>query len=551
MANRYGNIDGTRRINETYTQINEGFNRVQADVDAGSRVADEIKKSVDIQKARVDTLVINGDSSPAAAEAAIDTEGVNHGTLNNRLGSDFNKLNEQLADTGVSTLGDLHMVFQYNYENDPARLKRLKAMGINTIILPYHVAAWQRDVARVRAFITRNNEYGLYTILEADTAKLIGDSYQSELDFLTQMDDLPGLIGYYTLDEPVWKYVPIADQVLSYTRMKTITSKNIFISEVPLLTGRETRFQTYYTPDSYDMYIINTYFGGLTNEDIVTNIVKSVTNFHRYGFDTPKNIIANFPFFSESAYPYPATETTTRAHIDGWKAFFTGNYAVFAHDLSAFATNIDTNEEYQKYVGIIATSLKTNDVGQPRHFLNGLNVAGKSYLESTDIAGRVKITLGSVGDAFKLIPEDDDDLTAPIIYGGNSADTRILWSISRGGTATVKHVVATDANTSSPFPGGVTIGVAGSRLKKYSVSSSTLSFGTINANSAKEMTMPLLGAVKGDGLLCNALDKLPDGILPPYPQVTSNDTVTITLRNVTGANIAVPSNVYYVDSIKR
>lgn len=61
--------------------------------------AANIKQAVDLEKQRVDTLVINGDSSAAAAEAAIDTEGVNHGTLNNRLGSDYTKLSTQLADT--------------------------------------------------------------------------------------------------------------------------------------------------------------------------------------------------------------------------------------------------------------------------------------------------------------------------------------------------------------------------------------------------------------------------------------------------------------------
>lgn len=60
--------------------------------------ADNIKQAVDLEKQRVDTLVINGDSSAAAAEAAIDTEGVNHGTLNNRLGSDYTKLSTQLAE---------------------------------------------------------------------------------------------------------------------------------------------------------------------------------------------------------------------------------------------------------------------------------------------------------------------------------------------------------------------------------------------------------------------------------------------------------------------
>lgn len=290
--------------------------------------AENIKEGLDIIKTELDQAIISGDSGPEAAASRYNPfTGITHATLPDRLNEEweqtedkFTAVGAQLADTGVSTLGDLHMVFQYNYENDPERLARLKSMGINTIILP-HSVAWQRDVTRVKAFITRNNEYGLYTILEADTAKLLGASYQDELDFLSQMDNLHGLIGYYTLDEPVWKNVPIADQVMTYARMKSITSKNIFISEVPLLAGRESRFQTYYTPNSYDMYIINTYYSHLAPEDIVSNVVKAVTNFHRYGFDTPENIIANFPFYSDASYPYPATEGTTRAHVEGWKAF--------------------------------------------------------------------------------------------------------------------------------------------------------------------------------------------------------------------------------------
>ncbi|OMC79595.1 hypothetical protein BK125_04765 [Paenibacillus odorifer] len=461
----------------------------------------------------------------------------------------FEVIDEQLADTGVSTLGDLHMVFQYNYENDPSRLKRLKAMGINTVILPYHVAAWQRDIARVQAFISRNNEYGLYTILEADTDKLIGSSFQQELDFLSSMDDLPGLIGYYTLDEPVWKNIPIADQILTYTRMKTITSKNIFISEVPLLTGRETRFQTYYTPKSYDMYIINTYYSHLSAEDIVSNIVKSVTNFYRYGLTTPKNIIANFPFFSDSTYPYPATESTTRAHIEGWKAFFSGNYCVFAHDNPAFATAIDNDEDYQKYVGIIATSLKANDVNQLRQFLNGINVVKESNLEKTNILGRLKILLSAVGDGVVLVPEADTNLSTPILYGTDHAQNNVLWAFSRGGTATVKNVVATDTSTTSLYPGGITIG-GGIRIKKYLVGSATLDFGTVSTGSFKELTIPVSGALVGDSVVCNAFVQ-PSRMIDYKAFVSAAGIVTICLKNGTAADIVVGSTTWYVDVTNR
>lgn len=60
-----------------------------------------IEKFTDEQtnlQAQVDTLVINGDSSPAAAQAAVNAEGVNKGTLKARLDDDYNKVTQQLAD---------------------------------------------------------------------------------------------------------------------------------------------------------------------------------------------------------------------------------------------------------------------------------------------------------------------------------------------------------------------------------------------------------------------------------------------------------------------
>src|SRR6185312_4807973 len=77
----------------------------QAAIEAASYVDEKkplIEKFTGEQEnlqAQVDTLIINGDSSPAAAQAAINTEGVNKSTLKARLDDDYTKVTQQLAET--------------------------------------------------------------------------------------------------------------------------------------------------------------------------------------------------------------------------------------------------------------------------------------------------------------------------------------------------------------------------------------------------------------------------------------------------------------------
>ncbi|MFF2910015.1 polysaccharide deacetylase family protein [Paenibacillus sp. NPDC057934] len=65
--------------------------------------AKNLKDAVDKQKQAVDTLVVNGDSSPAAAQAKIDTFGVDQPTLKERLDKDYLRTAAQLADTSYFT----------------------------------------------------------------------------------------------------------------------------------------------------------------------------------------------------------------------------------------------------------------------------------------------------------------------------------------------------------------------------------------------------------------------------------------------------------------
>lgn len=466
----------------------------------------------------------------------------------------FQQVDEQLADTGVSTLGDLHMVFQYNYENDPARLKRLKAMGINTVIMA-RGNAWQNDISKVTAFINRNIEYGIYTIIETDTAKLIGPNYQEELDFLEQVESLPGLIGYYTIDEPVSKSVTIADQVLVYTRTKSITSKNIIISEVPFSSDKLTQFQTYYTASSYDMYIINTYYSDplLTTEDIVSNVVKAVTNFHRFGFETPKNIVANFPFFSYPAYPFTVTESIIRAHVEGWKAFFTGNYAVFAHDVSVYTTTIDNNDDYQKYLSIISGSLKPNDSSQRGQFLNGVNVAKDATVENLTVSKKFEFRPTLSTEVAKFVPYADN--SGAFVYGTNHLDTLILWLMRNNGNFDVTKLAATDPAAINTFAGRTDFALGakfggGSTFKKYDVVTATLDFGTVAANSSKDLTITLSGAAVGDSVKVNPFVE-PSGMIYYRGFVSAAGVITVRLTNFTAADIVVGSTTWYADVTKR
>lgn len=84
MANRYCNFTGNQKIMDTYDLIPKGFDKVQVEVDAAN------VKAKDMQD-QVDALVVDGDSSPAIAQAL--------------AGTGFSTLNEYNDDVDSKLLG--------------------------------------------------------------------------------------------------------------------------------------------------------------------------------------------------------------------------------------------------------------------------------------------------------------------------------------------------------------------------------------------------------------------------------------------------------------
>lgn len=76
--------------------LNQNFDDIDKDIQAAKKGATDAEKRL---QGQVDALVISGDSSPAAAQAAVDSNGVNKGTLKKRLDDDYNEVTTQLAES--------------------------------------------------------------------------------------------------------------------------------------------------------------------------------------------------------------------------------------------------------------------------------------------------------------------------------------------------------------------------------------------------------------------------------------------------------------------
>lgn len=110
------------KLSEAYPKINRSLVNVNNQVinhenrlgtaeaavsDHGSRII-EAEAGLVEQQAQIDTLVLNGDSSPAAAQAAVDAEGHDYGNLKVRLDTEHTVLSEQLAEiTSLAALKSL------------------------------------------------------------------------------------------------------------------------------------------------------------------------------------------------------------------------------------------------------------------------------------------------------------------------------------------------------------------------------------------------------------------------------------------------------------
>lgn len=103
-------LDGTReRINRQFNELNQDIIQHKESSQAheanaikytGAVVgANNAKQAIDNIQTQINTLVLNGDSSAAAAQAAVDANGHDYGNLKLRLDTEHTQLSEQLAET--------------------------------------------------------------------------------------------------------------------------------------------------------------------------------------------------------------------------------------------------------------------------------------------------------------------------------------------------------------------------------------------------------------------------------------------------------------------
>jgi hypothetical protein len=104
--------------------LNANFNDIDSDI-----------KNV---QAQVDTLVVNGDSSPAAAQAAVDANGVTKSSLKKRLDDDYNELSSSVAEnTKVNGVSIEKFPLQIPELDDLARIQRaINAETTKVLLLP-------------------------------------------------------------------------------------------------------------------------------------------------------------------------------------------------------------------------------------------------------------------------------------------------------------------------------------------------------------------------------------------------------------------------------
>lgn len=103
MPNRYANLDPHAQIRNDFGKITSGFDKVQQEMD--EQIADLSAETAMRQageanlQAQVDTLVVNGDSSVAAAQAAVDASGFDYKNLKLRLDTEHSQVITQLTET--------------------------------------------------------------------------------------------------------------------------------------------------------------------------------------------------------------------------------------------------------------------------------------------------------------------------------------------------------------------------------------------------------------------------------------------------------------------
>ncbi|PFB24124.1 glycoside hydrolase family 113 [Bacillus cereus] len=82
-----------KRLESSYGILEKDSVNVQVDINHIKKQSEEAAKLSKNVQEQVNTLVIDGDSSPEAAQARTDVNGVTHSTLKDRIDSDSNKVN--------------------------------------------------------------------------------------------------------------------------------------------------------------------------------------------------------------------------------------------------------------------------------------------------------------------------------------------------------------------------------------------------------------------------------------------------------------------------
>jgi len=88
------NLSGSDVLKTMYPKINSNFGNVNAEV---AQTKEDIQDKTDNLQAQIDVLVTDGDSSPEAAQARVNTSGVTKPSLKVRLDDDFNDLSNQIG----------------------------------------------------------------------------------------------------------------------------------------------------------------------------------------------------------------------------------------------------------------------------------------------------------------------------------------------------------------------------------------------------------------------------------------------------------------------
>jgi hypothetical protein len=121
----------------------------------------DIDDAVDNQQAQIDQLVVSGDSSPAAAQAQVGSDGTVYGSLKTRLDTEHNKHSSELAQKAPQTSLDATNTELYTFKNNVIT-NYVKKDEITIGSYPLSVANWTYLYANLPIASTDNKSGYLY-----------------------------------------------------------------------------------------------------------------------------------------------------------------------------------------------------------------------------------------------------------------------------------------------------------------------------------------------------------------------------------------------------